>query len=81
MKRWIHAKSNIEASVGTSPKTKWFFIEYPDRTPLVNKDTGNAYMFDTEEEAQQALDNNYLIKEWYPNARIEHKTIYSVYHD
>ena len=75
MKRWIHG------GIGTGERIRYVLIDYPDRTPIHNIDTGSRYSFATREEAEQFIEDNPYFQKKYPGLMVDSKREYSVYHD
>ena len=74
MKRYVHS------SVGSGRKTRYVLIDYPDREPIRNLDTGNRYSFDTREKAEQFIADHSYLKERYPGLSVDSRIEYSVWH-
>ena len=71
MKRYIRSSTS---------KTVYFLIDYPDRTPIRDIDTGSRYTFSTKEEAEQWIEDNPYFKKKYPGLSVDSKREYQVYH-
>ena len=75
MKRYIRS-----SGLGVGDRTVYYLIDYPDREPIRNIDTGAKYYFDTREEAEQFIEDNPYFQEKYPGLSVTSKKEYSVYH-
>ena len=75
MKRYIKS-----SGVGVGRKTVYYLINYPDRTPIRNIDTGARYSFSTREAAEKWIEDNTYFQEKYPGLSVDSKTEYSAYH-
>ena len=75
MKRYIRS-----SGLGIGGRTVYYLIDYPDREPIRNIDTGAKYYFDTREEAEQFIEDNPYFQEKYPGLSVTSKKEYSVYH-
>lgn len=81
MKRWIHAKSdNVMAGVGSGRRERYVLIDYPDREPIRNIDTGSNYSFPDEESALKFIDDNPYFVDKYPGIQPERRIEYNVWH-
>lgn len=86
--RWIrksglYASTSVQAGIGTGKRSVWYIGQFPDRN-RVKFDGYKTYGFDSEEEAQSAIDELYKIDyyvENYPGLKPMHKFEYSVWHD
>ena len=67
-------------AVGTDSRIVYELINYPDRTPIKNLDTGNTYRFDSEQNAEQFIVGNSYLKKRYPSLQVMSRIIYSIYH-
>ena len=77
MKRYIRSSGG-----GTGKKVVYYLCQYPDRTPI-NIDGYQTSGFNSEEDAQLALDDIYneeYYRDRYPGLQVCSKITYSVYH-